>query len=116
MQLLNLPNLMYSLFWLLILDLNILIIVATVPTWLQTCTKVPQMHLSEGGETPWMQPKSNEKFKLARLYVIKFLVADSGFKYFHYGGHCAYRVANLCKSAASAPFRGLGDTLDATQK
>ena len=46
-----------SSFWLLILDLNIFIIVATVPTGLQTCAKVLQMHLSGGGGTPWMQPK-----------------------------------------------------------
>ena len=51
---------MCSSFWLLILDLNIFIIVATVPTGLQTCAKVLQMHLSGGGGTPWMQPKSNE--------------------------------------------------------
>ena len=46
--------------------------------------------------------------------MFKFLVADFGFKYFHYSGHCAHRVANLCKSAANTPFRGWGDTLDAT--
>ena len=54
-------------FWLLILDLNIFIIVATVPTGLQTCAKVLQMHLSGGGGTPWMQPKSNVSFKLVSL-------------------------------------------------
>ena len=103
-------------FWLLVLDLNIFIIVATVPTGLQTCAKMLQMHLSGGGGTPWMQPKSNVNFKLASLYLVKFLVADFGFKYFHYSGHCAHRVANLCKNAANAPFRGWGDTLVATQK
>ena len=41
---------------------NIFIIVATVPTGLQTCAKVLQMHLSGGGGTPWMQPKSNVNF------------------------------------------------------
>ena len=56
-----------SSFWLLILDLNIFIIVAAVPTGLQTCAKVLQMHLSGGGGTPWMQPKSNVKFKLASV-------------------------------------------------
>ena len=101
----------------LILDLNIFIIVATVPTGLQTCAKVLQMHLSGGGGTPWLQPKSNVTFKLAsnQLYL-SFGSADFGFKYFHYSGHCAHRVANLCKSAANAPFRGWGDTLVATQK
>ena len=52
-------------FLLLILDLNIFIIVATVPTGLQTCAKVLQMHFSGGGGTPWLQPKSNVTFKLA---------------------------------------------------
>ena len=50
-------------FW--ILDLNIFIIMATVPTGLQTCAKLLQIHLSGGGGTPWLQPKSNRKFKLA---------------------------------------------------
>ena len=34
------------------------IIVALVPTGLQTCAKVLQMHLSESGGTPWLQAKS----------------------------------------------------------
>ena len=89
---------------------------ATVPTGLQTCAKMLQMHLSGGGGTPWMQPKSNRKFKLALPQLLKFLAAEFGFKYFHYNGHCAHRVANLCKTAANAPFRGWGDTLVATQK
>ena len=103
-------------FLLPILDLNIFIIVAAVPTGMQTCAKMLQRHLSGGGGTPWMQPKSNGKLKLASSQVVKFLAADFGFKYFHYSGHCAHRVANLCKSAANAHFRGWGDTLDATQK
>ena len=49
----------------LTLDLSIFIILATVPTGLQTCAKMLQMHLSGGGGTPWMQPKSNGKVKLA---------------------------------------------------
>ena len=84
---------------------------ATVPTGLQTCAKLLQMHLSGGGGTPCLQPKSNRKLKLALAIWLGF-----GFKYFHYNGHCAHRVANLCKNAANAPFRGWGDTLDATQK
>ena len=56
---------MYSRLWLLIFNLNIVIIVATVPTGLQTGAKVLQMHTSGGGGTPWMQPKSNVTFKLA---------------------------------------------------
>ena len=44
-------------FWQLILDLNIFIIVATVPTGLQTCAKVLQMHLSGGGGHLACNPK-----------------------------------------------------------
>ena len=47
---------------LLVLDLNIFIIVVTVPRGLQTCAKKLQMHLSGGGGTPWLQPKSNVTF------------------------------------------------------
>ena len=74
------------------------------------------MHLSGGGGTPWMQPKINRNFKKASPELVKVLGAGFGFKYFHYNGHCAHRVANLCKTAANAPFRGCGDTLLATQK
>ena len=98
------------------LVLNIFIIVAAVPLGLQTCAKMRQMHLSGGGGTPWMQPKGNGNFILASSQVVNFLAAGFGFKYFHYSGCCAHRVANLCKNAANAPFRGWGDTLDATQK
>ena len=89
---------------------------AAVPIGLQTCAKMLQMHLSGGGGTSWMQPKSNGKFLLASSQVVKFLAAGFGFKYFHYSGCCAHRVASLCKNAANAPFRGWGDILDATQK
>ena len=47
----------------LLLDSNIFIIVAAVPIGLQACAKMLQMHLSGGGGTPWMQPKSNENLK-----------------------------------------------------
>ena len=50
-------------FQLLILDLNMCIIVATVPKGLQTCAKVLQTHLLRSGGTPWMQPTSNVSFK-----------------------------------------------------
>ena len=70
--------------------------VATVPTGLQTCAKLLQMHLSGGGGTPWLQPKSYVKFKLASPQLNKFLAADFAFKYFHYSGNGAHRVANLC--------------------
>ena len=53
-----------------------------------------------GGGTPWMQPKSNVTLKLASLDVLKTFAAGFGFKAFHYSGHCAYRVANMCKNAA----------------
>ena len=78
------------------LDLNICIIVATVPTVLQTCAKVLQMHFSGGEGTPWLQPKSNVTSKLASSKLFKIFAAYFGFKYFHYSGHCAHRVANLC--------------------
>ena len=63
----------------LILDSNIFIIVATVPTGLQTCAKVLQMRLSGGGGTPWMQPISNVTFKKVLPQASKFLVAEFGF-------------------------------------
>ena len=107
---------MYYSFSQLVLGLNIFIIVATVPTGLQTCAKVPQMHLSGGGGRPWMQPKSNKTLKLASNQLLKFLSAGFRFKYFHYSDHCAHRVANLCKSAANASFRWWGEILDAYQK
>ena len=59
----------------LFLDLHIYIIVATVPTGLQTCAKVLQMHLSGGGGTPWLQAKSNVTFKLALPQLFKSLIA-----------------------------------------
>ena len=102
--------------WLLILDLTIFIIVATVPTGLQTCAKMLQMHPSGGGGTAWMPPKSNGKLRLASSQLVQFLAADFGFKHFHYSGHCAHRFANLCKNAANASFREWGDSLDTTQK
>ena len=90
----------------LISDLNIFIIVATVAIGLQTCAKVLQMHLSGGEGTPWMQPKSDVTFKFASNQMLTFMAVNFGFKYFHYSGHCGHRVANLCKSAANAPVRG----------
>ena len=101
---------------LLILDLNIFIIVATVPSGLQTCVKVWQKHFSGSGGTPWMQPKSIVTFKKDLIQAIQFSVANFGFKCFHYSGLCAHRVANGCKSAANLDYRGRGDTLVATQK
>ena len=89
--------------------------VATVLIGLQTCAKVLQMHPSGGGETRCLQPKINVTFKQGSLKIFKFMAADFGFKCFHESGHCAHRVANLCKSAANTPFRGWGDTLLATQ-
>ena len=66
---------MYSRLWLLVLDFNIFIIVATVPTGLQTGAKVLQMHISGGGGTPWMQPKSNANFKFTSQDVFNTLAA-----------------------------------------
>ena len=99
-----------------------------------------------GGGTPWMQPKSNGKLKIASYQLIKFLATDFGFKCFHYSGHCAHRFTNLFKKFLATDFgfkcfhysghcahrfsnlfnlqqkcckftfQGCGDTLDATQK
>ena len=100
----------------MVLNLNIFIMVATVPIRLQTCATILQMHLPGGGGAPWLQPKSNYTFKLASNYLFEFLDDGFEFKYFHYGGHCAHTVANLCKSRANAPSSGWGATLVATQK
>ena len=107
---------MYSKLWLVILDLNIFIIVANVPTGLQTCAKVLQIQTLGGGGIHWMQSKSNETFKLASSQLLQFLAAGFGFKTFYYSDQCALRVANLCKNAANIHFRGWGDTLVAAQK
>ena len=64
---------MYSSHWLLVLDLSIFIIVDTVPTELQNCAKVLHVHLSGGGGTPWLQPKSNVTFKLTSVNVFNFM-------------------------------------------
>jgi len=89
---------------------------AIVPTGLQTCAKVLQVHFPGGGGTPWLQPKSNATFKKDSSNAFKFLTAGFGFKYLHYSGYCAHRVAKLCKSDASALSRGWGDTFAATPK
>ena len=52
---------------------------ATVPTGLQTCAKMLQIHLSGGAGTPWMQLKSNRKFIIALPQLLKFLIAEFGF-------------------------------------
>ena len=83
MKLLKKTHANYLRFWLLILNSNISIIVASVLTWLQTCAKVLQMHLSGGGGTPWMQPKSNVTCNQNSLELFKILVADFVFKYFY---------------------------------
>ena len=88
---------------------------ATVPTGLQICVKVLQMPFTGGGGPPWLQPKMNVTFKLASLYVLKFMATSFGFEYYHYSGHYAHRVANLCKSVTNASSRGWVDTLVATQ-
>ena len=72
MKLLNWLQFMYISFRLLVLDSNIFIIVATVPTGLHTCVKMLQMHLSGDGGTPSMQPKSNGKFKFALTELVEF--------------------------------------------
>ena len=59
MKLLNYLHLMSSSFWLLVLEINLFIIVATGSTGLQTCAKVLQMQISGGGGTACLQPKSS---------------------------------------------------------
>ena len=90
--------------------------VATVPTGLQTCAKVLQMHPPGGGGTTWLQPKSNITFKIGLTYLSKFMTAGFVFKYFYYSGHGAHRVAKLYKSAVNARSREWGDNLAAIQK
>ena len=103
-------------FELLVLHLNIFITVGTVPTGLQTCAKVLQMYPPGVGGPPWLQSKSNQNVKIILINLLYLLAAGFAFYYFHYNCHCAYRVANLCKSAANAPSRGWGATLVAIQK
>ena len=67
-----------------------------MPTGLQTCAKMLQMHLPGGGGTPWLQPKRSVNFKLELYYLLKFLAVAFAFKYFHYSGNCTHSVANLC--------------------
>ena len=116
MKLLNELHFLYKSFRLMVLDLNIFSKVATVTTGLHTCALLLQMHLSGGGGTPCLHPKSDVTFKITSINVSKFMAAHFGFKYFHYSGHFAHKVANFCKSTANAPVRGWGDTLLATQK
>ena len=56
--------------WLFILYLSSFIIVATVPTGLQTCAKMLQMRFLGGGGTPWMQSKSNIKFLISLTSIV----------------------------------------------
>ena len=90
--------------------------VASVPIGLQTYAKWLQKHSPGSGGTSRLQPKSNHTFKIASIYLLEFFLAGFRFKYFHYGGHYAHRVANLCKSAATAPSRGLGGHLGCNPK
>ena len=94
----------------MIFILSIFIIVATVPTGLQFCAKLLQMHISGNGWAPWLQPKSKVTFKFPSEQSLKLFAADFGFKYFHYSGHCAHKVANLCKSAAMHLSEGGGSS------
>ena len=71
--------------------------VATVPTGLQTCAKLLQMHLSGGGGTPWLKPKSNVTFESAPSQLLIIFFVDFGFKYCHYSGNCAHRLQTCAK-------------------
>ena len=46
----------------------------TVPTGLQICAKMLQMHFPGGGGTTCLQPKSYITFKLASSYFLKVLM------------------------------------------
>ena len=59
----------------MVLYFSILTIVATVPTGLQTCAKVLQMHLPGGGGTTWLKSKSNINFVKELFYILKLLAA-----------------------------------------
>ena len=54
---------MYQSHWLLVLDSNIFIIVATVPTELQTYAKLLQMHLKGVGGHLGCNPKVTKYLK-----------------------------------------------------
>ena len=58
----------------LVLYADSLLVVATVPTGLQTCAKVLRMHHPAGGGTPWLQPNNNITFKLASHYLFEFFI------------------------------------------
>ena len=62
-----------------ILDLNIFIILATVPTELQTCAKVLQMHLSGGGGHLACNRKVMKLLKKTHAICLSFLAAAFGF-------------------------------------
>ena len=89
---------------------------ATVPTGLQTCAKMLQMHLSGGGGTPWMQPKSNVTFKLASYEVLKFWLLILDLNIFIIVATVPTGLQTCAKVLQMQTFRGWGDTLDATQK
>ena len=116
MQNLNYPRLNCRSLFLLILDLNIFIIVATVPTGLHTCAKVLQMHLSGGGGTPWLQPKSNVTFELVSCKLSKVFAADLDLKIFIIVATVPTGLQTCAKVLQMHEMRGWGNTLDATQK
>ena len=59
----------------LVLYFNIFTIVAAVPTGLQTCAKVLQMHLPGGGGTTWLKSKSDITFIIGLFFLFEFLAA-----------------------------------------
>ena len=61
-------------------------------------------------------PKVTKLLNKPQATYYKIFSGGFGFKYFHYGGHCAHRVANLCKNAATAPSRGTGGHLGCNPK
>ena len=106
---------MHLRFWNLILDLNIFIIVATVPTGLQTCAKVLQMHISGDGGTPWWQHKSNVTFKSTSVDAFKILESDFGFNIFIIVATVPTGL-QTCAKVLQCPFQGVAGHLGCNPK
>ena len=100
-----------------IFHITIFILVATVPTGLQTCANMLQIQISGGGGTPWMQPKINDDFSISLFLTSSSVwLLTLGLTIFHNSGHCAHRIANLFESAANTDFRGWGDIIGCNPK
>ena len=83
---------------------------ATVVTGLQTCAKTLQMHVSWGGGTSWLQPKSNVTFKLALPQLFKILAADFSLNIFIIVPTVPTGL-QTCAKLCKCTFQGLGGHL-----